>query len=130
MKVKKEKPSVAPKRRVGPGKFDLAPFIDLHREFFPDSRPPAGKYAATLKPLALQHGADEVLVRMRLCYEREGRWASPQKLAEHWPMYDGSNTHGLGEEEVLRKASPEMRAKIARIESLMAEDAVEEARER
>ncbi len=67
--------------------FDLSPYIDAHREHFPGSDPPAGRYGKTFKRLETTHGAPETLRRWRICLARKATFATPEELSSHWSEY-------------------------------------------
>lgn len=67
--------------------FSLAPYLDAHRERFPDSDPPAKRYGAVFKRLEGKHGAEETLRRWRICLTRKGTFATPEELSAHWSEY-------------------------------------------
>jgi hypothetical protein len=67
--------------------FDLAPYIDAHREAFPGSTPPAGRYGRVFKQLEAAHGRDEVLRRFRICLAVKRTFGTPEELAAHWSEY-------------------------------------------
>jgi hypothetical protein len=67
--------------------FDLAPYIDAHREAFPGSTPPAGRYGRVFKQLEASHGRDEVLRRFRICLAVKRTFGTPEELAAHWSEY-------------------------------------------
>lgn len=71
--------------------FDLGPYLDLHREFFPGSTPPLGRYGAAFKKLEAEHGRAETLVRWRRCLERDAKYATPERLGTYWSEYANVN---------------------------------------
>lgn len=77
----------AKKARSGGPSFALAPYIDVHREFFPDSDPPAARYGKIFKRLEGKHGAPETLRRWRNCLTRKTTFATPEMLSAHWSEY-------------------------------------------
>lgn len=75
--------------RVGTGpRFDLGPYLLAHRESFPGSDPPAGRYGKVFKRLEAKHGGAETLRRWRICLERKATFATPEELSSHWPEYE------------------------------------------
>ncbi len=71
--------------------FSLAPYIDVHREIFPDSDPPGGRYGRVFKRLETKHGRDETLRRFRICLARKGTFATPEELSAHWSEYNAED---------------------------------------
>jgi hypothetical protein len=67
--------------------FALGKYIDVHREFYPDSDPPAGQWGKVFKKLETKHGPDEPLRRWRICLAMKGDFATPHELSTHWSKY-------------------------------------------
>jgi hypothetical protein len=67
--------------------FALAPYLDAHRELFPDSDPPAARYGKVFKRLERKHGAEATLHRWRNCLAKKATFATPEELSTHWPEY-------------------------------------------
>jgi len=105
-----------------PSGFSLAPYIDAHREAFPGSDPPAGRYGKVFKKLEAKHGPAETLRRWRICLAAKGTFASPDELSSHWPVYEfDGGADG--------RASREARELEARAAALVEGDAAREARD-
>lgn len=79
-----------PRKTKAPETFDLAPYIDAHRELFPESDPPAARYGKVFKRLERKHGAPETLSRWRTCLAQKQDFATPEELSSHWSRYDGA----------------------------------------
>lgn len=75
--------------------FNLAPYIDEHRELFPDSDPPTARYGKVFKRLEAKHGAPETLRRWRMCLDQKRDFATPEELSSHWSKYDAPGTSNL-----------------------------------
>lgn len=79
-----------PQGETATPKFSLAPYAELHLEFFPGSTIPGARYGAAFKRLEAKHGSAETLRRWRICLDRKRTFATPEELGAHWSEYDSA----------------------------------------